>query len=113
MELFCFVAVPSSDWRGIDPLHTRMSAFRAIEQGHSIIHSIRFGLSAIILPYGEMISQSSSFDDNNKVMIANIQANGISTIYSMIGDLFISLCFGFLIAFIIVITIRKLAGNKV
>jgi hypothetical protein len=46
-------------------------------------------------------------------MIANIQAKGVNTIYSMIGDLFIYLCFGFLTAFIIVITIRKPAGNKV
>ena len=47
------LALPSSDWRGIDPLHTRMAAFRAIEQGHSIIRSTRFGLSAAINPYGE------------------------------------------------------------
>ncbi len=101
------VAVPSSDWRGIDPLHTRMAAFRAIEQGHSIIRSTRFGLSAIITPYGEMISQSSSFDENNKIMIANIQAKGIKTIYSVIGDIFIYLCFGFLLLFIIGIIKRK------
>lgn len=82
-----------------------MSAFRAIEQGHSIIRSTRFGLSAIISPYGEMISQSSSFDHNNKVMIANIQAKGINTLYSIIGDLFIYLCFSFLILFIIVILV--------
>ena len=96
------VAVPSSDWRGIDPLHTRMAAFRAIEQGHSIIRSTRFGLSAIISPYGEMISQSSSFDDNDKIMIANIQTKRIITIFSLIGDLYIYLCIGFLIVFIIV-----------
>jgi len=105
------VAVPSSDWRGIDPLHTKMSAFRAIEQGHSIIRSTRFGLSAMISPYGEMLSQSSNFNDNNKVMIANIQAKGINTLYSKIGDLFIYLCFGFLIAFIVEITIRKPANT--
>ncbi len=105
------IAVPSSDWRGIDPLHTRMSAFRAIEQGHSIIRSTRFGLSAMISPYGEMISQSSSFD-KNKIMAANIQAQRVNTIYSKIGDLFIYLCFGFLVLYIIEIFRRKPAGNK-
>jgi len=106
------VAVPSSDWRGIDPLHTRMSAFRAIEQGHSIIRSTRFGLSAIISPYGDMISQSSSFDKNNKIMVANIQVKGIKTIYSVIGNIFIYFCFGFLILFTIEVMKRKPAGNK-
>jgi apolipoprotein N-acyltransferase len=33
------VALPSSDWRGIDPIHTQMAAVRAIEQGVSIVRS--------------------------------------------------------------------------
>ena len=90
-----------------------MSAFRAIEQGHSIIRSTRFGLSAIISPYGEMISQSSSFDKNDKIMISNVQAKRIYTIHSTIGDLFIYLCLGFFIVFMIDVMIRKPAGKKV
>jgi apolipoprotein N-acyltransferase len=89
------IAVPSSDWRGIDPLHTRMAAFRAVEQGHSILRSTRFGLSAAITPYGEMTSQMSSFDNNNKIMIAHLPANRVTTLYSIIGDSFVYLCFGF------------------
>ncbi len=89
------VAVPSSDWRGIDPIHTNMAAFRAIEQGHSIVRSTRFGLSAAITPYGEMVSQMSSFDDNNRVMIANLSSQRVTTVYSLIGDVFIYLCFIF------------------
>ena len=46
-------------------------------------------------------------------MIANIQAKGINTIYSIIGDLFIYLCLGFLLLFIIDLMIRKPAGNNV
>ncbi len=107
------VALPSSDWRGIDPLHTRMAAFRAIEQGHSIIRSTRFGLSAIISPYGEMIGQSSSFDTNNKILISNIPVKGISTLYSVIGDLFVYMCFGFILVFFTLLIIKKPAGNNV
>jgi apolipoprotein N-acyltransferase len=88
------VAVPSSDWRGIDPLHSRMAAFRAVEQGHSIIRSTRFGLSAAITPYGELASQMSSYDVNNKIMIANLPAHRITTLYSIIGDVFVYCCIG-------------------
>lgn len=95
------VALPSSDWRGIDPLHTRMAAFRAIEQGHSIIRSTRFGLSAIISPYGEIISQASSFDENSKILISNIQTAGINTIFTLIGDFFIYFCIGLIVVFLI------------
>lgn len=91
------VVVPSSDWRGIDPIHTEMAAFRAIEQGHSIVRSTRFGLSAAITPYGEMIAQMSSFDKNNKIMIAHLPTKRIITVYSIIGDSFVYLCIGLII----------------
>lgn len=105
------VVVPSSDWRGIDPLHTRMAAFRSIEQGHAIIRSTRFGLSAIISPLGEIVSQASSFDKNNRIMISNIQSTGFDTIYSKIGDLFIYLCFASIIVFIVILLRNKPAGK--
>ena len=93
------VTVPSSDWRGIDPLHTRMAAFRAVEQGHSILRSTRFGLSAAINPYGDMISQMSSFDNNNKIMISQLPVKGIKTVYSIIGDILVYLSIAFILVF--------------
>lgn len=101
------VAVPSSDWRGIDPIHTRMAAFRAVEQGHSVIRSTRFGLSAIFSPYGEVISQASSFDENNKIMIADTPSHRCDTIYSKIGDMFIFLCIAFILAFAVKLRMKK------
>jgi apolipoprotein N-acyltransferase len=91
------VVIPSSDWRGIDPIHTKMAAFRAIEQGHSIVRSTRLGLSAAITPYGEMIAQMSSFDKNDKIMIAHLPTKRITTVYSLIGDSFVYLCVGLII----------------
>jgi len=100
------VIVPSSDWRGIDPLHTEMAAFRAVEQGHSVLRSTRFGLSAAITPYGEMVSQMSSFDENDKIMYAQLPAKGVTTLYSIIQDSFVYLSIGFLL-FFMVITVRS------
>lgn len=93
------VMLPSSDWRGIDPLHTEMAAFRAVEQGHSVLRSTRFGLSAAITPYGEMVSQMSSFDDNDKIMYSQLPTKGVTTLYSIIHDSFVYLCIGFLVWF--------------
>lgn len=93
------VALPSSDWRGIDPLHTRMAAFRAVEQGHSLLRSTRFGLSAAINPYGEMLSQMSSFDNNDKIMISQLPVDGVKTIYSIFGDIIVYLSIAFLLLF--------------
>ncbi len=95
------VALPSSDWRGIDPLHTKMAAFRAIEQGYSIIRSTRFGLSAGITPLGELNSQMSSYDSNNKIMLSNLPSHGRWTLYSFIGDGFVYLCICFVLSLVL------------
>jgi apolipoprotein N-acyltransferase len=100
------IMLPSSDWRGIDPVHTEMAAFRAVEQGHSVLRSTRFGLSAAITPYGEMVSQMSSFDDNDKIMYSQLPTKGITTLYSIIQDSFVYLSIGFLL-FFMVITVRS------
>lgn len=106
------VVVPSSDWRGIDPIHTRMAAFRAVEQGHSILRSTRFGLSAAITPFGEMTSQMSAFNDNNKIMMAHVPSKSVRTVYSVIGDTFVYLCvvfvFFFFVAFLLNRTVKVL-----
>ncbi|MBL7826945.1 MAG: hypothetical protein JNJ57_09970, partial [Saprospiraceae bacterium] len=94
------VAVPSSDWRGIDPIHTHMAAFRAVEQGHSILRSTRFGLSAAMLPTGEMVAKMSSFDQNDRIMMANLPTKGAWTLYSVIGDVWIYLSLGFVVWFL-------------
>jgi apolipoprotein N-acyltransferase len=92
------VALPSSDWRGIDPIHTKMAAFRAVEQGHSILRSTRFGLSAAITPYGEMVAQMSSFDQNDKIMPAHLPKTGVASLYSLIGDVFVYVCMALALA---------------
>jgi len=106
------VADPSSDWRGIDPIHSRMAAFRAVEQGHSILRSTRFGMSAAISPYGEFTSQMSSYDNTNKVMMAHLPVKGVSTIYSFIGDVFVYICICFIVVFLVTqFRFRKTESN--
>ncbi len=104
------VADPSSDWRGIDPLHTRMAAFRAVEQGHSILRSTRFGMSAAITPYGECSAQMSSYDKNDKLMMAHLPVKGVTTVYAVVGDMFIYLCIGFIVLFLM-LQIRAVSGR--
>lgn len=95
------VAVPSSDWRGIDPIHTKMAALRSIEQGHSILRSTREGLSAAIDPVGQIIAQMSSFDNNDLIMISPLPEKRLLTLYNFIGDLFIYICAGFILFFLL------------
>lgn len=85
------VVVPSSDWRGIDPVHTQMAALRAIENGHSILRSTRMGLSAGIDPYGRMQGLMSHFDSAEKILMTTLPVEGRTTLYTWIGDVVVLL----------------------
>ncbi|MCC6876381.1 MAG: hypothetical protein IT378_18895 [Sandaracinaceae bacterium] len=82
------VALPSSDWRGIHPLHTRMAAVRAIEGGQSVLRSTRFGLSAGVDPYGRMRAVHGHFDPGARSMLVELPRHRVPTIYAVIGDAF-------------------------
>lgn len=84
--------VPSSDWRGIDPVHTQMASLRAIEGGFSLLRSTRFGLSAAFDATGRARAWESSFESKDRVMLATLPARGRPTLYRAIGDVFVVLC---------------------
>lgn len=86
------IALPSSDWRGIDPIHTHMAAIRAIEGGTSILRSTRFGLSAGIDPWGRLRGWDSAWDNEDRVLLVRLPRRGVTTLYSQLGDWFPAVC---------------------
>lgn len=96
---------PSNDWKAIDPIHTNMARFRAIEQGCNLIRQTSNGLSVGVDYTGKIISQMDHFTNNEKVLITQLPTKGITTIYSSIGDLFIVICV--LLFFITIFKLKK------
>ncbi len=86
------LAVPSSDWRGIDPIHTEMIALRAIEGGYGVLRSTRMGLSAGIDATGQIRGRQSWFDSADRVLVVDLPRAGSHTVYSVLGDWFAALC---------------------
>ncbi len=86
------VALPSSDWRGIDPIHTQMAAVRAIEGGTSVLRSTRFGLSAGIDPWGRIRGWDSAWDSEERVLLVRLPRRGTETVYARLGDWFPATC---------------------
>jgi apolipoprotein N-acyltransferase len=83
------VALPSSDWRAIDPIHSQMAALGAIAGGFSVIRSTRFGLSAIIDPLGRIRAWHSSFEGGAPVLIAEVPRHHLDTVYARVGDVLV------------------------
>jgi apolipoprotein N-acyltransferase len=87
---------PSNDWPAIDPLHTWMASFRAIEQGVNLIRQTSNGLSAAYDYHGRVLAAVDYYRTKDPVMVAYVPTRGVRTIYSVVGDAFAWLCLGML-----------------
>lgn len=77
--------VPSSDWRGIDPVHTQMAGVRAVESGISVLRPVRAASSAGFDAYGRVRGWMSA-DDPEGVMLADLPTTKVQTVYARYGD---------------------------
>jgi apolipoprotein N-acyltransferase len=77
--------VPSSDWLAIDPVHTHMAEFRAIENGMSLVRQTHSGLSIAVDPYGRVLAQTDFYGATDRTMVAQVPVSDVTTIYSLGG----------------------------
>jgi len=83
---------PSNDWQAIDPWHTQMVSFRAIEQGFNLIRQTSQGLSAAFDYQGRRLAAMDHYQTTDYAMISQVPTSGVRTIYSRLGDWFAWLC---------------------
>jgi len=89
--------VPSGDWLAIDPLHSQMAVFRAIENGTSIVRQTNEGMSIAVDAYGRVLAQTDFFSSTDRTMVVQVPTRHVATIYTAFGRWFEWLClFGFL-----------------
>ncbi|HEU4655425.1 MAG TPA: nitrilase-related carbon-nitrogen hydrolase [Steroidobacteraceae bacterium] len=86
------VLSPADDWREIDPRHTTMARFRAIEQGVNLVRSASDGLSAAYDYQGRTLAAIHDADGAGRDLIAHVPMRGVRTIYSRVGDVFAWCC---------------------
>ena len=73
--------------------HRAQGQIRAIEEGRYVLRSANTGISAVITPKGEMMSEIEPLVDGYAVCeVASIERN---TLYMRIGNLFVYLCIAF------------------
>jgi apolipoprotein N-acyltransferase len=83
---------PSNDWQAIDPWHTQMASFRAIEQGFSLVRHTSGGLSAAYDHQGRRLAATDEYQAAENVLVAQVPTKGVRTIYSRLGDWFAWFC---------------------
>ena len=86
------VLSPAGDWRAIDPRHTEIASFRAIEQGFNLVRQSNGGLSAAYDFQGRRLASMDEYQSADLTMIAEVPTRGTRTIYSVLGDWLAWLC---------------------
>jgi apolipoprotein N-acyltransferase len=100
---------PSNDWRAIDPWHTQMASFRAIEEGVSLVRHTSHGLSAAYDYQGRRLAAMDHYQSADYTMVSEVPTRGVRTIYSRLGDWFGWLC----IAVLLLLLVRSRRRNAV
>jgi apolipoprotein N-acyltransferase len=80
------VLSPAGDWRAIDPRHTEIATFRAIEQGFNLVRQSNGGLSAAYDYQGRLLASMDEYHSAALTLIAQVPTRGVRTIYSRLGD---------------------------
>jgi apolipoprotein N-acyltransferase len=92
---------PSNDWPAIDPWHTQMASFRAIEQGVNLVRQTSQGLSASFDYQGRRLSAMDHYRTSDYVLVSEVPTRGVRTIYARLGDWFAWLCAAALLVLIL------------
>lgn len=104
------VLIPSNDWEAIDPWHTRMAVFRAVEQGFNMVRHASGGLSIATDYQGRVLAAMDHYQTRgDRALVAEVPIHGVRTLYSLLGDLFSWLCLAGL-AVLLVAAVRR--GNS-
>jgi apolipoprotein N-acyltransferase len=97
---------PALEYRGIDPMHAHMAAYRAIENGVTIVRQADNGLSVVIDPYGRTVASMDHYIPGERVLVAQVPVGQVSTLYSYTPDWFAWLAILGLVTLIIVAIVR-------
>jgi apolipoprotein N-acyltransferase len=78
----------SFEFRHIVPMHAQITTLRAIENGVSLMRVADNGISFAVDPYGRVVASVDFFYTSQRVMVAQVPAYHVSTLYALIGELF-------------------------
>jgi apolipoprotein N-acyltransferase len=80
--------VPANDWRAIDPWHSHMARFRAVEQGFNMVRHVSSGLSIAVDYQGRVLASMDHYVTGNRDLVSQVPTRGVRTVYARIGDVF-------------------------
>jgi apolipoprotein N-acyltransferase len=90
------MAVPTLDWSTVRSVHLETTIHRAIQLRQACVRAAINGISAIILPSGDVAAKCDHFRDGPKMIIAEVPVAARPTLYARWGDWLVALSFAYL-----------------
>jgi apolipoprotein N-acyltransferase len=86
------VLAPADDWLAIQDDHAHISAFRAVENGFSLLRPTSKGITLALDPLGRELARGEYYASDRLSVVAAVPIRAMPTIYSQIGDVFAYAC---------------------
>ncbi|HLF73244.1 MAG TPA: nitrilase-related carbon-nitrogen hydrolase, partial [Anaerolineales bacterium] len=80
--------VPATEIPGSGAWHARMAAFRAVENGFSLVRPTVEGVSLATDPYGRILASMDYFKASDRVLVVQVPNHRVRTVYAAVGNLF-------------------------
>lgn len=80
--------VPAADGPENTSWHFRLAAFRAVENGFSLVRSAMEGVSLATDPYGRTLASMDYYKTNDRVMVVQVPIHRAQTLFGTVGDWF-------------------------
>jgi apolipoprotein N-acyltransferase len=84
--------VPENEYPQIDPIHSRMALYRAVENGFNLLLHASQSLSVACDYQGRVYALMDHYHASDRVLVAQLPSKGVRTIYSQGGWSFPWIC---------------------
>lgn len=93
--------IPASDWKEMSPIAIKTAVIRGVENGCCVVRHTNKGLSIAADNKGNVLSLTDYFTSDTKTMVSQIPVSKRFTIYPYIGNIFVYLCVGYILLFLV------------
>jgi apolipoprotein N-acyltransferase len=104
--------VPANEWHTIKDVHPQMAAFRAIENGVSLVRPAASGVSSAVDPWGRVLGVADYFAPGDRTLTVQVPLGGVRTLYARTGDLFAWLCVASLVLTLGMAAVAPSSGRR-
>ena len=104
--------VPAKDWQPIDTMHARAAAFRAVENGFSLVRTTETGQSLVVDAYGQVLAAADYFAADAATLVLDVPVQSVSTVAVMAGDGLAYLCLAGIVGLVVLALARRPLADR-